>query len=85
MKNCSNGKSEKRDFLDYYPAEKSMHFFGKGYCEKCMGKEQYRERKAKKGYLRKLMPIIYVEGSCFEAPLHDHVPSNKRDSDKDRV
>jgi hypothetical protein len=49
MKNCNNGKSGKRDFLAHGPAEKSMHFFGKGHCKKCTGKEQYQERKAKKG------------------------------------
>jgi hypothetical protein len=54
MKNCNNGKSGKRDFLDYCPAEKSMHFFGKGYCEKCTRKEQYQERKAKKGLIAKI-------------------------------
>jgi hypothetical protein len=48
MKNWNKGKSRKRDFRDNCPAEKRMHFLGKGYCEKCMGKEQYRERKAKK-------------------------------------
>jgi hypothetical protein len=38
MKNCNKGKkSGKRDFWDYCPAEKSMHFFGKRYCEKFMG------------------------------------------------
>jgi hypothetical protein len=30
-------------------SRKEHAFFGKGYCEKCTGKEQYRERKAKKG------------------------------------
>jgi hypothetical protein len=34
--------------------------------------------------MQKLMPIIYVKGSCFETPLYDHVPGNKRDGDKDR-
>ncbi len=30
------------------------------------------------------MTIIYVKGSCFETPLYDHVPGNKRDGDKDK-
>ncbi len=44
-----------------------------------------REKESKKGLIAKLMPIIYVKGSCFETPLYDHVPGNKRDGDKDRV
>jgi hypothetical protein len=31
------------------------------------------------------MPTIYVKGSCFETPLHDRLPGNKRVSDKDMV
>ncbi len=31
------------------------------------------------------MPIICVKGCCFETPLYDYVPGNKRDGDKDRV
>jgi hypothetical protein len=48
MKNYNNGKSGKKDFLDYCPAEKSMHFFRQRILQKMYGKEQYRERKAKK-------------------------------------
>jgi hypothetical protein len=49
------------------------------------GKEQCRKRKAEKGYSQKLMPIIYVKGSCYESPLYDHVLGDKGDSDKDEV
>jgi hypothetical protein len=48
-------------------------------------KKAMREKESKKGLIAKLMPIIYVKGSCFETPLYDHVPGNKRDGDKDRV
>jgi hypothetical protein len=48
MKNFNKGKSEKIDFRDNCPAEKSMHFFGKRILRKMCGKEQYRERKAKR-------------------------------------
>jgi hypothetical protein len=48
--------------------------------------EKRNERKGKqKGLIAKLMPVICVKESCFETPLYDHVPGNKRDGDKDRV
>jgi hypothetical protein len=43
------------------------------------------ERKAEKGYLQKLVPIVYTKGSCYETPLYDHVLGDKQDSDKDEV
>ncbi len=47
--------------------------------------ERSNEGKGKqKGLIAKLMPMICVKGSCFETPLYDHVPVNKRDGDKDR-
>jgi hypothetical protein len=59
MKNCNKGKSGKRDFLDYCPAEKSMHFFGKGNCEKCAGKSN-TEKEKQKGLIAK----IYASNLC---------------------
>jgi hypothetical protein len=47
MKNCHKGKSGKKDFLDNCPAKKSVHFFGKGCCEKCTEKSEIREEKQK--------------------------------------
>jgi hypothetical protein len=41
------------------------------------------ERKSRKA--QKLVPIIYIKGSCYETPLYDHVLGDKRDSDKDEV
>jgi hypothetical protein len=32
VKNCDKEKSGERDFLDYFPAKKIMHFFGIRYC-----------------------------------------------------
>jgi hypothetical protein len=38
VKNCDKGKSGRKDLLDRWLAEKSVYFFGKGYCKKCTGK-----------------------------------------------
>jgi hypothetical protein len=62
-----------------------MHFFGNRILPKMYRKEQLRKRKAKKGSLQKLVPIIYVKGSCYKTPLYDHVLGNKWDSDNDEV
>jgi len=42
-------KEREKRFLGLLSDRKEHAFFGKGYCEKCTEKEQYRERKAKKG------------------------------------
>ncbi len=70
---------------DHCPAAKECIFSAIRYCEKCTGESNSGKEKAEKGSLQKLMPIIYVKGSCFETPLYDHVLGNKRDSDKDEV
>jgi hypothetical protein len=49
MKNCNKGKSGKKDFLDYCPAEKERAiFFGKGYCKKVRERAK-PGKKSKKG------------------------------------
>ncbi len=78
-------KEREKDFSDYCPAEKECIFFGKGYCVKMYGKEQCRKEKQKRVNCIKLVPIIYIKGSCYETPLYDHVLGDKRDSDKDEV
>ncbi len=50
--------------------KKGVHFFGKGYCEKCTGMKQQRKKKAKKVYCKIKMPIIFIKGSCVETPLY---------------
>jgi hypothetical protein len=42
-------------------------------------------KKSRKGLIAKISAIIYIEGSCYETPLYDHVLGDKRDSDKDEV
>jgi hypothetical protein len=41
--------------------------------------------KKRNGLFAKINANNLVKGSCFETPLYDHVPGNKRDSDKDRA
>ncbi len=52
VKNCNKGKSGRKDFLDHWLAEKEGAFFGKGHCEKCTGKEQWR-REEQEGLIEK--------------------------------
>ncbi len=74
-----------KGFLRLLSGRKRVHFFGKGYCVKMYGKEQCRKEKQKRVNCIKLVPIIYIKGSCYETPLYDHVLGDKRDSDKDEV
>ncbi len=81
-------KEREKDFSDYCPAEKRVHFFGKEVLHKMYGNKQCRKKKKKK--LRRvncadLMLIIYIKGSCYETPLYDHVLGNKRNGDKNEV
>jgi hypothetical protein len=85
MKKGRKGKSGERGFWIKLAGRKECAFFRQRMLRKMYGKEAMKEEKSKKGKLQKLMPIIYVKGSCFETPLYDQVPGNKRDSDKDRV
>jgi hypothetical protein len=43
------------------------------------------EEKSRKELIAKLVPIIYIKGSCYETPLYDHVLGDKRDIDKEEV
>ncbi len=63
---------------------KKLAFFGNEVLQKMYRKEQCQERKAKRVNCEKLMPIIYVKGSCFETALYDHVLGDKRRGDKGR-
>ncbi len=71
-----------KGFLRLFSGRKRVLFFGKKYCVKMYGKEQYRKKDGKG--LQKLMPIVYIKGR-YETPLYDHVLGDKRDSDKDEV
>ncbi len=71
--------------MDRWLAEKECAFSGKGYCEKCTGKEQQRKRIARRVNCKIKMRIICVKGSCFETPLYVHVLGTKWDGDKDRL
>jgi hypothetical protein len=51
-KNCDKEESGKRDFRIDDQQKKGVHFFGKGYCEKCTGMKQWRKRRAKKDLLQ---------------------------------
>jgi hypothetical protein len=51
-KNCDKEESGKRIFGLMISRKKGVHFFGKGYCEKCTGMKQQRKRRAKKDLLQ---------------------------------
>jgi hypothetical protein len=78
-------KEREKDFSDYCPAEKRMHFFGNEVLHKMYGKEQCRKKKRRRVICIKLMLIIYIKASCYETPLYDHVLGNKRNGDKNDV
>jgi hypothetical protein len=61
--------------------KKGVHFFGKGYCKKCMGMKQQRKKEQKRIYCKIKMPIIFIKGSCVETPLYTMCWINK-DGDK---
>jgi hypothetical protein len=65
--------------------QKKCAFFRQEVLRKMYGKEQYRKEKQKRVNCIKLVPIIYIKGSCYETPLYDHVLGDKRDGDKDEV
>jgi hypothetical protein len=48
MKNCNNGKSGKRDFLDYCLVEKSMHFSAKDIAKNVRKKSNTGKEKQKR-------------------------------------
>jgi hypothetical protein len=74
----------KRIFGLMIGGKKGVHFFGKGYCEKCTGMKQQRKRRAKKIYCKIKMPIIFIKGSCVETPLYTMCWINE-DGDKGQV
>jgi hypothetical protein len=78
-------KEREKDFSDYCPAEKRIHFFGNEVLRKMYGKEQCRKRKQRGVNCANLMLIICIKGSYYERPLYDHVLGNKRNSDKNEV
>jgi hypothetical protein len=51
-KNCNKEESGKRISGLMSSGKKGVHFFGKGYCEKCTGMKQQRKRRAKKDLLQ---------------------------------
>jgi hypothetical protein len=51
-KNCDKEENRKRIFGLMISRKKGVHFFGKGYCEKCTGMKQQRKRRAKKDLLQ---------------------------------
>ena len=78
-------KVREKNFSDYCPAEKRVHFFGKEVLPKMCGKELCRKKKQKRVNCVKLMLIIYIKRSCYETPLYGHVLGNKRNGDKNEV
>jgi hypothetical protein len=77
-------KAGEKDFRIDDQQKKGVHFFSKGYCEKCTGMKQRRKRRAKKVYCKMKMPIIFITGSCVETPLYTMCWVNKN-GDKGRV
>ncbi len=64
--------------------KKEVHFFGKGYCEKCTGMKQRRKTRAKKVNYKIEVPIIFIKGSCVETSLYTMCWINK-DGDKGQL
>jgi hypothetical protein len=83
-KNCDKEEGGKKDFRIDDQQKKGVHFFGKGYCEKCTGMKQRRKRRAKKVNCKFKMPIIFIKGSCVETPLYTMCWINE-DGDKGQV
>ncbi len=65
-------------------SRKRVCIFSARYVAKNVQERSNEGKGKQKGLIAKLMPIICVKGNCFETPLYDHVPGNKRDGDKDR-
>jgi hypothetical protein len=65
--------------------QKKYAFFRQEVLRKMYGKEQCRKNRQKRINCAKLMPIIYIKGSCYETPLYGRVLGNKRNGDKDEV
>ncbi len=72
-----------KGFLRLLYGKGRVHFSAKKCCVKC-AKKAMPEEKAEKGKLRKLMPIIYIKGNCYETPLYGHVLGDKWNCDKRR-
>ncbi len=64
--------------------KKGVHFFGKGYCEKCTGMKQQRKRRAKKDLLQNQNANNFIKGSCVETLLYTMCWINE-DGDKGQV
>ncbi len=64
--------------------KKGVHFFGKGYCEKCTGIKQQRKMRLKKDQSEVEVPVIFVKGNYFGTPLCTMCRINK-DGDKEKL
>ncbi len=64
--------------------KKEVHFFGRGYCEKCTGMKQQGKEKQKKVNHKIEVQIIFIKGSCVETPLYTMCWINK-DGDKGQL
>jgi hypothetical protein len=67
-KNWNKEESGKEDFRIDDRRKKGVHFFGKGYCEKCTGMKQWRKRRTKKIYCKIEMPIILSKEVVLKHP-----------------
>ncbi len=85
IKNATMERAGKRISQIVVRQKKVCIFFGNKVLRKMYGKEQCRKEKQKRVNCIKLVPIIYIKGSCYETPLYDHVLGDKRDGDKDEV
>jgi hypothetical protein len=47
--NYNKGKSRRKNHGLMTGGKKGVHFFGKGNCEKCTGKKQWRKKKNEEG------------------------------------
>ncbi len=74
-----------KGLLRLFSGKKEGAFFWQEVLRKMYGKEQCRKERQKRVNCAKLMPIIYIKGSCYETPLYDHVLGDRRDGDKDEV
>ncbi len=81
LKSKSKSKKSGKRISQIIVRQRKGTFFGKEVLHKCA--KSNAGRKNRKGINHvKLMPIIFIKGSCYETPLCGQVRSDKQDGDK---
>jgi hypothetical protein len=68
-KNRDEEESGKRILGLMIGRKKGVHFFGKGWCEKCTGVKA-KKKESEKDSSKVEVPIIFVKGNYFGTPLY---------------